>query len=230
MKNIAIIVAGGSGQRMNSVVPKQFLLLQGKPVLYHTLRQFKIAIPTIELIIVLPKDQMDYWAKLCVDFPEINQKVPHRVIEGGKTRFHSSQNAIQSIHEHEDAYIAIHDGVRPLIGIHEIQLAFKFASIYGNSVLAVPSKDSVRKLDYETGYFSQVSRNEIQIIQTPQIFSLRTLTKAFQQEYHEYFTDDASVVERIGEKIHLVPGNYSNIKITTPEDLILANILLKSVQ
>lgn len=230
MKNIAIIVAGGSGQRMKSVIPKQFLLLQGKPVLYHTLRQFKIAMPGIFLILVLPKDQIGFWAKLCSEFPEIEQDVPHTIVEGGRTRFHSSQNAINTIPKDEDAFVAIHDGVRPMISIHEIQLSFKFAAIHGNAVLAVPSKDSVRKLDTETGYFSQVARNEIQIIQTPQIFSSKTLIKAFQQDFQEYFTDDASVVEQIGEKIHLVPGNYSNIKITTPEDLMLANILLNSAQ
>lgn len=222
MKKIAIIVAGGSGQRMNSAVAKQFLLLQNKPILFHTLAAFKKADPSIELIVVLPKNQIDYWHELCKKFPEILDSAPHRIVEGGETRFHSSKNAIESIQTSEDALVAIHDGVRPLIEPHTINKAFECANELGNCVVAVSSKDSIRIWNETQKVFKSVLRDEVKIIQTPQIFSLKTLKKAFNQDYSPGFTDDASVVEAFGEIIHLTEGEYTNIKITTPEDLWVA--------
>jgi 2-C-methyl-D-erythritol 4-phosphate cytidylyltransferase len=228
VKKIAIIVAGGTGLRMNSTIPKQFLLLQGKPVLFHTLNQFKKADSNILLYVVLPKNQMDFWAKLCSEFPEINAITPHILVDGGETRFHSSQNGLAAITGTEDCLIAIHDGVRPLIKPELISYAFEYAELHGNAILSVPTKDSIRKWDSVSQKYVAVKRDDIRIVQTPQIFKLNSLRKAFNQTYSAEFTDDASVVESIGEIIHLVDGDYANLKITTPEDLILAESLSKS--
>ena len=207
---------------MNSAVAKQFLLLQNKPILFHTLTAFKKADPSIELIVVLPNNQIDYWHELCVKYPEILDLTPHRIVEGGETRFHSSKNAIESIQTSEDVLVAIHDGVRPLIEPHTINKAFQCANDLGNCVVAVSSKDSIRIWNESKKAFKSVLRDDVKIIQTPQIFSLITLKKAFDQDYSPGFTDDASVVEASGEVIHLTEGEYTNIKITTPEDLLVA--------
>jgi 2-C-methyl-D-erythritol 4-phosphate cytidylyltransferase len=225
LKKIAIIVAGGSGQRMNMSVPKQFLLLQNKPILFHTMAAFKSAIPSIELILVLPINQFDYWKDLGTQYPEIHTQTPHKLVAGGETRFHSSLAGIQSIEESSACLVAIHDGVRPLIEKATIQNAFKEAEMHGNAVVAVPSKDSIRQWNEASTRFEAVPREEIRLIQTPQIFRIESLINSFSVGYQSYFTDDASVVEHAGEKIHLVAGTYSNIKITTPEDLALAEIL-----
>ncbi|MHA8101925.1 2-C-methyl-D-erythritol 4-phosphate cytidylyltransferase [Aquirufa nivalisilvae] len=229
MKKYAIIVAGGTGQRMKSAVPKQFLLLQGKPILYHTLLQFKKAFADIELILVLPQNQFSTWHLLCQEHPEILQQCPHHLVEGGATRFHSSQQGIQAIQENQQALVAIHDGVRPLVSITCIQQAYQHAEEHGNAVLAVSSKDSIRQWDNNENVYLPLDRTQIKLIQTPQIFEFSLLKRAFQQEYQDSFTDDASVVELLGIDIHLVDGNYSNIKITTPEDLLIAEALTQKV-
>jgi len=228
VKKIAIIVAGGTGLRMNSTIPKQFLLLQGKPILFHTLNQFKKANSSIILYVVLSKNQMDFWAKLYTEFPEMNATTRHILVDGGETRFHSSQNGLAAITETEDCLIAIHDGVRPLIKPELISSAFEYAELHGNAILSVPTKDSIRKWDSVSQKYVAVKRDEIRIIQTPQIFSLKSLRKAFNQSYNMGFTDDASVIESTGETIHLVEGDYANLKITTSEDLSLAESLMKS--
>ena len=221
MKKYAIIVAGGSGQRMQSAVPKQFLLLQGKPVLYHTLAAFYQADTSTEIILVLPVDQFDYWKTLIAELPPI----PHRLVAGGNSRFQSSQHAIQTLTE--DGMVAIHDGVRPLIEPTLITASFQVAYEKGNAVLAVASKDSVRFYSPEMDAFEHLNRESIRLIQTPQIFSVKDLQVAFKQSYSEDFTDDARVVEALGIHINLVEGSYKNIKITTPEDLLLAEVLMK---
>ncbi|MHA8055181.1 2-C-methyl-D-erythritol 4-phosphate cytidylyltransferase [Aquirufa nivalisilvae] len=229
MKKYAIIVAGGTGQRMKSAVPKQFLLLQGKPILYHTLLQFKKAFADIELILVLPQNQFSAWHLLCQEHPEILQQCPHHLEEGGATRFHSSQQGIQAIQENQQALVAIHDGVRPLVSVTCIQQAYQHAEEHGNAVLAVSSKDSIRQWDNNENVYLPLDRTQIKLIQTPQIFEYSLLKRAFQQEYQDSFTDDASVVELLGIDIHLVEGNYSNIKITTTEDLLIAEALTQKV-
>jgi len=221
LKKYAIIVAGGSGQRMQSAVPKQFLLLQGKPVLYHTLAAFYQADATTEIILVLPVDQFSYWETLIAGLPPIQ----HRLVAGGNSRFQSSQHAIQTLTE--DGIVAIHDGVRPLIDPDLITASFKAASEKGNAVLAVASKDSVRFFSDDKKSYEHLNREAIRLIQTPQIFSLKDLQEAFKQSYSEDFTDDARVVEALGIHINLVEGSYKNIKITTPEDLLLAEVLMK---
>jgi 2-C-methyl-D-erythritol 4-phosphate cytidylyltransferase len=221
LKKYAIIVAGGSGQRMLSAVPKQFLLLQGKPILYHTLQAFYEADASTELIIVLPADQFNTWESLILDLPTIS----HRLVAGGNSRYQSSQNAIQTLSE--EGLVAIHDGVRPLIEPSLISASFLEAAKKGNAVLAVASKDSVRFYSAEKGSFEHLNRETIRLIQTPQIFSVKDLKEAFKQPYSDDFTDDARVVEALGIHINLVEGSYKNIKITTPEDLVLAEVLLK---
>lgn len=221
MKKYAIIVAGGSGQRMQSAVPKQFLLLQGKPVLYHTLAAFFQADPSTEIIAVLPSDQFDYWNSLISALPTI----PHRLVAGGDSRFQSSQNAIKTLTE--DGIVAIHDGVRPLIDPVLISTSYQEAKEKGNAVLAIASKDSVRNYSDVNKSFQHVNRESIRLIQTPQIFSTKDLKEAFKQAYSDEFTDDARVVEALGIHINLVEGSYKNIKITTPEDLLIAEVLLK---
>ena len=227
MKKIAIIVAGGSGQRMNSAVAKQFLLLRNKPILFHTLLAFKAADPSTKLIVVLPANQIDYWQALCKQFPEIERETPHQVAIGGETRFHSSKNGITTLDEKEECLVAIHDGVRPLIEPETINKAFSHAQKAGNCVVAVSSKDSIRFWDSVSKCFKSVLRDEVKIIQTPQIFALSSLKKAFNQDFSPLFTDDASVIEATGETIHLIEGNYTNIKITTPEDLLVAESILQ---
>lgn len=227
MKKIAIIVAGGTGQRMNSAVAKQFLLLQNKPILFHTLRAFKTADPSTELIVVLPENQIDYWKSLCEKYPEIKLETPHEIINGGETRFHSSKNGLDSITVQDDCWVAIHDGVRPLILPSTINQAYQLAQDKGNCVVSVSSKDSIRMWDASKNAFKSVLRDDVKIIQTPQIFELNTLKKAFNQPYSPKFTDDASVVEANGESIHLMEGEYTNIKITTPEDLLVAESILE---
>ena len=221
MKKFAIIVAGGSGQRMLSAVPKQFLLLQGKPVLYHTISAFYSADPQTEIILVLPRDQFDYWNSLISELPII----AHRLVEGGNSRFHSSQNAIQTINE--DGLVAIHDGVRPLIDPELITKGFRSAVEKGNAVLAVASKDSVRMLSADNIGSEHLNRESIRLIQTPQIFTASILHKAYQQAYRNEFSDDAAVVERLGIPIHILIGETQNIKITYPEDILLAENILK---
>ena len=212
---------------MNSAVAKQFLLIQNKPILFHTLLAFKKSDPAIELVVVLPQHQLDYWSQLCVEFPEILELTPHRIVAGGETRFHSSKNAIDSIQEDADVFVAIHDGVRPLIEPATIHQAFDKANQLGNCVVAVSSKDSIRIWDDASKVYKSVRRDHVKIIQTPQIFLLSTLKKAFNQAYSSEFTDDASVVECFGETIHLIEGEYTNLKITTPEDLLVAEKIVE---
>lgn len=206
---------------MQSAVPKQFLLLQGKPVLYHTLAAFYEADTSTDIILVLPVDQFAYWETLIAGLPPI----PHRLVAGGNSRFQSSQHAIQTLTE--DGIVAIHDGVRPLIDPVLINISYQIAIEKGNAVLAVASKDSVRFYSADKKSYEHLNREAIRLIQTPQIFSVKDLQKAFKQSYSEDFTDDARVVEALGIHINLVEGSYKNIKITTPEDLLLAEVLMK---
>lgn len=206
---------------MQSAVPKQFLLLQGKPVLYHTLAAFYEADTSTDIILVLPVDQFAYWETLIAGLPPI----PHRLVAGGNSRFQSSQHAIQTLTE--DGIVAIHDGVRPLIDPVLINTSYQIAIEKGNAVLAVASKDSVRFYSADKKSYEHLNREAIRLIQTPQIFSVKDLQKAFKQSYSEDFTDDARVVEALGIHINLVEGSYKNIKITTPEDLLLAEVLMK---
>jgi 2-C-methyl-D-erythritol 4-phosphate cytidylyltransferase len=216
----AIIVAGGSGSRMNNPVPKQFLKLNGKPVLMQTINKFTDADPSIKIIIVLPQNQLDHWKELCREF---NFQCEACITTGGETRFNSVKNGLEQIAD-DNAIVGVHDAARPLVNAKTINTAFKAAEMYGNAVPAVPLNDSIRQI--ESTRTIAVDRSKYCKVQTPQCFSAGLLKKAYQQEYKYTFTDDATVVESYGEKIHLIDGNEDNIKITTPKDLVIAEALM----
>ncbi|MEW6469354.1 MAG: 2-C-methyl-D-erythritol 4-phosphate cytidylyltransferase [Bacteroidota bacterium] len=220
LKKYAIIVAGGSGTRMQSPVPKQFLKLNGLPVLMHTIGKFDDLKQDIEIILVLPQHLIPEWQDLCREF---NFTTPVKVVEGGETRFHSVKNGLSLVRE--EGIVAVHDAVRPLVSPKTILSAYKAAEMYGNAVPAVPMSDSIRQI--ESTKSVAVDRARYCIIQTPQCFTTAVIKKAYMKEYKFSYTDDASVVESIGEKIHLIDGTYDNIKITTPQDLAVAEALLK---
>jgi 2-C-methyl-D-erythritol 4-phosphate cytidylyltransferase len=220
-KNYAIIVAGGSGSRMGASVPKQFLLLSGQPVIMHTIQAFSRSEAKPHILIVLPAKFHGYWDELCIKHAF---KIDYELVSGGETRFHSVKNGLDTIPGTENTIVAVHDAVRPLISPQLIDEAYHRACINGNAVLAVKSRDSVRRV-MGTSSESMV-RDEIYLVQTPQTFQLHQLKKAYGQAYQEKFTDDASVVESAGFPIHLLDGSYSNIKITFPGDIAIAELLL----
>ena len=218
-QKVAIIVAGGKGERMNSSVPKQFLTLVNKPVLMHTLEQFHRYSEEIRLILVLPPHLFDLWTTLCMTY---HFTLPHEVVAGGVTRFFSVKNALDTITS--DALIAIHDGVRPLVDVETIKRCFDEAEKSGAAIPVVELVDSIRQVDRSGS--KAADRANFRLVQTPQVFSSTIIQKSYQQPYSELFTDDASVVEAAGYTINLVEGNRKNIKITTTMDLKLANLLL----
>lgn len=214
-----IVVAGGSGTRMNSEIPKQFIELQGKPILMHTLKRFKKAIPGIHIVVVLPSNHIELWKSLC----RLHQfDSTHEITEGGETRFHSVKNGLQLVPD--SCVVGIHDAVRPLVSESTILNVFHVAEKKGNASPSIPLNESIREVK-KTGN-KAVDRNNYFIIQTPQCFQANQLKKAFGQDYLPSFTDDATVLESIGEKINLVEGNRENIKITTPHDLLIAEALI----
>lgn len=224
MKHAVLIVAGGRGLRMGGDLPKQFIPFRGKPVLMHTLEAFYRWNPSAELLLVLPEDHQDYWRMLC---KEIGCEVPHRIVTGGETRFHSVRNGLRSLEEQyeltQELLIAVHDGVRPFVSEEEINACFTEAGKSGAAIPVVPMVDSLRELEGEGSH--PVDRSRYVAVQTPQVFQSDILWKAYQQPWSELFTDDASVVETMGTVIRTVPGNSMNIKITTPFDLLVAKAL-----
>jgi 2-C-methyl-D-erythritol 4-phosphate cytidylyltransferase len=221
MKYYAIIVAGGKGNRMNLAVAKQFLELDGKPILMYTLEAFNQCVLNPEIILVLNIHQHLFWEELCAkhDF-----KIPHQVIKGGQERFDSVRNGLKTIKG--KAIVAIHDAVRPLVTPEIILQSFRMAEEKGNAITAIQPVDSVRiKRDGQDS--EALNRDELYLIQTPQTFQIEQLKKAYLQPYRNEFTDDASVVERAGFSINLLPGERSNIKITYQQDLEMASFLLK---
>lgn len=226
-KNLfAVIVAGGSGSRMKSVIAKQFLPLDDKPILAHTVEKF-LQVPNCKVVAVLPARDMLFWEEI-VDSSEklIVAEDEGRLItvEGGQTRFQSVSNGLAAI-EKEEGLVAIHDGVRPLINSDKIIESFKLANEHGSAILSVPLKDTARQLD-ETGSH-HLDRQSIRLVQTPQTFRLQEIKAAFARGEQAYFTDDASVYEAAGYKVYLMEGDYRNLKITTPEDLDVAELFLK---
>lgn len=219
MRKYAIIVAGGSGSRMQTDLPKQFLLLNNKPILMITMEKF--AMDSIELILVLNVDYHSYWLDLCKKY---NFTTKHILVKGGRNRYESVKNGLAEIKE--NSWVAIHDAVRPLIKQETIERAFLESEKLGNVVLAVKSKDSIRRIESNISY--SVPRDQFYLIQTPQIFTFEVLKEAYKQDFRNEFTDDASVVEKLGHSINLIIGDYSNIKITYPEDLLIAEAILNS--
>jgi 2-C-methyl-D-erythritol 4-phosphate cytidylyltransferase len=219
-QNFVIILAGGSGKRMDADIPKQFLLLCGKPILMHTCETFYNFDPALFLIIVLPSEHIATWKALCKTH---SFTIPHRLVEGGPERFYSVKNALRTIHS-EESFIAIHDGVRPLVSHETIQTAFDTAQQYGNAIPVIPVIESVREQTTNGNHI--IDRSKLQLIQTPQVFKSSLICKAYEQDYSSFYTDDASVLEKMGEKIVLTKGNPENIKITRPIDLIIAEALI----
>ncbi|MES2688823.1 MAG: 2-C-methyl-D-erythritol 4-phosphate cytidylyltransferase [Bacteroidota bacterium] len=216
-KKHALIVAGGKGSRMATAVPKQFLPVNAKPVLMHTLSVFHEA--GCNIILVLPEEQVSYWNDLCKQHHFV---IPHQVAYGGRERFDSVKNGLALIKG--DGLVAIHDGVRPCVSPAVIANSFNDAAQFLNGVTAVKPKESIRMQQEETSI--AVNRDRYYLVQTPQTFDVKAIKKAYEQAYSMLFTDDASVFEAAGHTIHITAGDYRNIKITTPEDLDLAALFL----
>jgi len=217
----AVIVAGGSGTRMGSPVPKQFLLLCGKPVLYYSIAVFLDAFTEINIVLVLPQGQEHYTASLLELFPE---SANITVVNGGETRYHSVQNGLKKVEG--EAVVFIHDGVRPMVSKQLIYACYEQALEKGSAIPAISVTDSIRMV--RPGGSDPVSREELRIIQTPQTFLSSIILPAFAQEYSTLFTDEATVAEAYGKEVYLVAGERSNLKVTTPEDMILAEALLNA--
>ncbi|MFL5764563.1 MAG: 2-C-methyl-D-erythritol 4-phosphate cytidylyltransferase [Bacteroidia bacterium] len=219
MKKYVIIVAGGSGTRMKSEVPKQFMELKGQPVLMRTMQKFSDVYPDIHIIVVLAKELEESWKQLCIQY---NFKLQHEVTGGGETRYHSVKNGLQLVPG--SACVGIHDAARPLVSESTIRAAFEKAISDGNASPVVPVTDSIRFLKDKEN--CALDRTKYVVVQTPQCFHADLIKKAFEKPYRPEFTDDASVLEAFGEKINLVEGNPENIKITTPQDMVVAEVLM----
>lgn len=218
MKHYVIIVAGGSGQRMKSSVPKQFLAIDNEIILMMSINSFYRFDQSIEIIVALPEDQISTWKELCLKH---NFIVKHSIVTGGHTRYHSVKNALEKVNT--EGIVAIHDGVRPLVSNKTIEQVFKKASLSDNAVPYIDFVDSIRYVDSDVN--RPVDRKKYKLIQTPQVFTSKLIKKAYEQPWEESFTDDASVVEKLGKKINLIEGNRENIKITSQVDLKIAEIL-----
>jgi 2-C-methyl-D-erythritol 4-phosphate cytidylyltransferase len=219
MELYVVIVAGGTGKRMGAETPKQFLELSGRPVLMHTIERFKSFNEAIEIITVLPENQIRHWIEL--------QKmhsftVPQTLVKGGSHRFYSVRNGLKFVSA--PGLVAIHDGVRPFVSIDTIKRCFETAEKLGNAIPAISPTESLRILT-DLGSIP-VNRLHVKQIQTPQVFSAGLIKKAYLQQYCPEFTDDSTVLEKTGEKINLIEGNRENIKITNPEDLLISTALL----
>ena len=216
-----IIVAGGKGLRMGSDIPKQFLPIGGKPVLMRTLERFRQYSPSLQIILVLPKAQQDYWQKLCKEYAF---DIDYQLADGGETRFHSVQNGLAKIPDNAQGVVGVHDGVRPFPSIDVIRNCYETAREKKAVIPVIPVVETVRHLKGDTSV--TVPRNDYRLVQTPQTFDIQLLKAANRQPYNEGFTDDASVVEAFGFNITLVEGTRENIKITTPYDLKIAEVLI----
>ncbi|MGL5957391.1 MAG: 2-C-methyl-D-erythritol 4-phosphate cytidylyltransferase [Phocaeicola sp.] len=221
MRKAIIVVAGGKGLRMGGDIPKQFLPIEGIPVLMRTLYRFYEYDPTIELILVLPESQQTYWKELCLLH---NFTLPYVLANGGESRFHSVKNGLEQVAS--AGLVGVHDGVRPFVSTQVIARCFDEAAVNKAVVPVIDVVETVRCLT-ESGSIT-VPREHYKLVQTPQVFQVELLRSAYQQSFTDLFTDDASVVEALGEAVHLVEGNRENIKITTPFDLKLAALLTQS--
>ena len=213
-----IIVAGGKGLRMGGDVPKQFQLLGNQPVLMHTLQRFADDCKDLQIILVLPQEQIEYWSDLGEKY---HFGVEHWIVAGGETRFHSVQNGLAQIPDDAEGVVAVHDGVRPLVSREVIEKCFEEARRKKAVVPVVPVVESLRHVSD-----GAVPRADYRLVQTPQTFDIQLLKQAYHQPYSKDFTDDASVVEAFGHPISMVEGNRENIKLTTPFDLKIAEAII----
>lgn len=224
MKRYLIVVAGGKGQRMGGALPKQFQLLGSRPVIMVTLERLYAIDNTIKFILVLPLEHTALWDELCIKY---DFKVPVTVTVGGNTRFHSVQNGLSLIEDVEDALVGVHDAVRPFVSQKVLDEAFREAWINGAVIPMIDIQDSLRQIIGGEGASVAVPRDRYRLVQTPQVFRLSLLRRAYSQRYVEAFTDDASVVEAMGQRVYAVEGNRENIKLTTPFDMLVAQTILE---
>ncbi len=221
LQKYVLITAGGIGARMQSPTPKQYLELAGRPVLLHVFDKFLAYDPAIHFVLVLPETTLDQWHALCQQHGFTHE---HQLAYSGPARFHSVKNGLKFIPE--DCLVAIHDGARPLVSIETISRVFKHAAAFGNAIPTTTIHDSVRLLVNPTS--KPFPRNQLRVVQTPQCFLASEIKEAYQVNYQESFTDDASVLEATGKRIFLVEGNEDNLKLTTPNHLKFAEALLTS--
>lgn len=222
MLHYVVIVAGGSGKRMGAEIPKQFLELAGKPVLMHTIERFKAFDEAIEIITVLPENQLRHWCELQNKY---SFTIPQTLVKGGSNRFYSVRNGLEFVNL--PGLVAIHDGVRPFVSTSTIKRCFDEAEKSGNAIPVISPADSLRMLTDQGSV--PVDRLKVRQVQTPQVFNAELIKIAYQQNYQREFTDDATVFEKNGGKINLVEGNRENIKITNPEDLLISKALLPEI-
>lgn len=219
MKKFAVIVAGGTGSRMNNTIPKQFLLLKGKPVLYYTIHSFLQAYDDLQIILVLPEEHVAAGQEIIDAFFDYRRI---QITIGGRTRFHSVQNGLQLVNE--EGIVFVHDAVRCLVSVELIKRCYETAIDTGSAIPVVDSKDSVRIITEDGN--EALERSNIKLVQTPQTFHSKILLPAYHIDYKDKFTDEATVVEAFGLKVQLVAGEENNIKITRPADLVIAEQLL----
>ena len=225
IKKIALIVAGGNGTRMNSDIPKQFLLLKNKPVLYYSIKTFLEAYDDMEIILVLPQEHIGKGREIIDGYFDASK---FKITAGGRTRFHSVQNGLSLVTGEEEAIIFVHDGVRCLLTTKLVERCYDAALQVGTAVPAVACNDSVRLLIPNGNKI--LNRNKVRLVQTPQTFHSKILLPAYAIDYKDQFTDEATVVEAFGLKVNLIEGEIDNIKITTPADLFLAEFIRESQQ
>ena len=217
----AVIVAGGKGLRMGASIPKQFLPVNGLPILMLTIKRFREYDGSLRIILVLPKEQHEYWNELCKNYHFTDA---YAVVEGGETRFHSVRNGLAAIPDDTQGVVGIHDGVRPFPSVEVIRACYETARTAKAVIPVVPVVETVRHI-VAGGKTETVDRADYRLVQTPQTFDIQLLNQAYAQPYRDCFTDDASVVESAGHEVTLIEGNRENIKITTPFDLRIARIL-----
>ena len=227
-EDFVIIVAGGKGLRMGSDIPKQFLPIGGMPVLMRTIERFREYSANLQIILVLPQSQQEYWQKLCKDY---DFRVDYQLADGGETRFHSVQHGLALIPDDTEGVVGVHDGVRPFPSVDVIRNCYETAREKKAVIPVIPVVETLRHINHPSqsggnGGGVTVPRGDYRLVQTPQTFDIQLLKAANRQPYNEGFTDDASVVEAYGHSITLVEGNRENIKITTPYDLKIADVLI----
>ncbi len=217
----AVIVAGGKGLRMGANVPKQFLPVNGLPILMRTIKRFREYDNALRIILVLPKEQHEYWNELCKNYHFTDA---YAVVEGGDTRFHSVKNGLAAIPDGTEGVVGVHDGVRPFPSTDVIRACYETARTAKAVIPVVPVVETLRHI-VDGSKTETVARGDYRLVQTPQTFDIQLLKRAYAQPYQDGFTDDASVVESIGQEITLIEGNRENIKITTPFDLRISRVL-----
>ncbi|MBR1498766.1 MAG: 2-C-methyl-D-erythritol 4-phosphate cytidylyltransferase [Bacteroidaceae bacterium] len=221
MNCYTLIVAGGKGLRMGGDIPKQFLPLGGRPILMHTIETFRKALDDVQIVLVLPAEQHDYWHGLC---REHGFRSPELIANGGETRFHSVSSGLSLLPEDEDAVVGVHDGVRPFVSRDTIRRCYAAAAEGKAVVPVVPVVETVRQTLPDGSSITR-PRDEYRLVQTPQTFPLAMLKEAYRQPFSAAFTDDASVVEALGKTVTMIEGNRENIKITTPSDMLFAEFI-----